>query len=118
MGKRLTESFKLQVKAMRRKLKKAKVEKQRPTFKNLDIAYERATDKEIKIVVTDVMNTQEKERITSAVSVDPTGSTFIIKSILCPFCNKTLELNQSWGAYICPKNEMHEKKVFEICRVI
>jgi hypothetical protein len=118
MGKRLTESFKLQVKAMRRKQKKAKVEKQRPTFKNLDISYDRANETDIKVVVSDVMNVQEKERITSAVSVDPTGSTFIIKGILCPFCNRKLDLNHSWGAYICPKNDAHEKKVFEICRVI
>jgi len=118
MGKRLTEAFKLQVIAMRKAQKKAKQEKQRPTFRNLDIPYDRCTSKDIRVTVTDIVNTEEKAKITSAVTVDQTGSTYIIKSIICPVCQKNVELNQKWNAYICPKNELHNKKVFEITNVV
>jgi len=116
MGKRLTESFKLQMIATRKKAKKAKVEKQRPTYKNLDIPYSKSSGEGVQVVVTDIMNIAEKERLTKAILVDATGTTFIIKSIECPFCHKEIPLSLKWQAYICPKCEQHEKKIFEISR--
>ena len=118
MGKRLTEAFKLQMIATRKKAKKAKQEKQRPTFKNLDIPYEKAESKDVKVAVTNILNVQEREAITTATLVDPTGSTFIIKSVQCPICHKDVPFNIRWNAYICPKNEVHAKKIFEITHAV
>jgi len=118
MGKRLTESFKLQMIATRKAAKKAKMEKQRPTFKNLKVGYDRATANDIQVVVTNALVVDEREQTTKAVLVDATGSTFIIKSIECPICHKEAPINPAWNGYICPKNDQHEKKVYEICRAL
>jgi len=118
MGKRLTESFKLQMIATRKKAKKAKQEKQRPTYKNLDISYDKSDGKDVKVAVTDIIDIASRETITSATLVDPTGTTFIIKSIECPICHKDAPFNLRWNAYICPKNEVHAKKIFEITHAV
>lgn len=119
MGRRkLRDIYKMQILSVKRKAKKDKVNAQVPTFKNLEIDYSRTNDKNINIVVTDILNATEKNYKTVVLATDKKGSTFIVKKIRCPICKATLVLNEHWQCFICQQNEQHPKKCFEIQRVL
>lgn len=117
MTKRLTESVKLIQKAYRRKMKKQRWEKTVPSFKNLGMTVKCAdfTD-EINLVVTNLLEIEEKAVYAKINGVSEFGSNYLISSIKCPFCHKPLIINRHWNCFICSGGE-HERKVFEILRV-
>jgi len=118
MGRKLTESFKLQAKATRRKVKADEQAKQIPNFKNLDIPYiYEKVPKEISLEVIDILAKTDKRYETHVNGIEPTGQTFMISSIICPICNREVFLNKHWNCYICDPAE-HDKAVFDIKKVV
>ena len=118
MARKLTESFKLQAKATRRKVKADEQAKQIPNFKNLDIPYEyEENPKEISVEVIDILAKTDKLTETQVNSIQPTGQTFMISSIICPICKRVTFLNKHWNCYICDPVE-HDKAIFDIKNVI
>ena len=112
MGRTLTESFKLQMKAVRHKRKKDAVEQHKPTFKNLGIGYKEK--KKVIVNVYDVLH--DDERGTSEVTETRSkGSDSVIKTIVCPKCGKQLEMNKHWEAYICECGD--KKRIWVISNV-
>lgn len=118
MGRRLTESFKLQMKGVRKKAKKDRQEKQVPTFKNLGLEYKQIEDKNIEIMVSDILSNTEKDLKSLVLRVVPMGSTYIVDCIRCPICNKPVDLDRRWEGFVCQKCETHEKKIYEILNVV
>ena len=118
MGRRkLRDIYKQQIISVKKKTKKEQLEKGKPTFKNLEIDYDRVNDKDINIVVSDVLSDIKKCYGSLVLSAKKTGSTFIVTSIRCPICNKPVELNQYWMCFICQCPE-HAKMNFEIIKVL
>ena len=118
MSKRLTESFRLQMQATRKKARKERQEKQLPTFKNLEIPYSKVNDKNITILVSNIMDMKEKNCKSLVLSVKAKGQTYIINSIRCPICQKPIPYNEKWNSFVCDKNEVHDKKIYEILQVL
>lgn len=118
MSKKLMESFKLQMKATRRKIKKDKQDKQLPTFKNLDIPYSQVNDKNIGILVSNIMDVKEKDYTTLVLGTQPKGQTHIISSIRCPVCQKPVPYDERWNSFICEKCDVHDKKIYEIVKIL
>ena len=118
MAKRLTESFKLQEKGVRRKLKKAIWDKAVPSFKNLEIDVEYKDDYErLLVTVTDILNLEERPMISRIKNICCYGSNYLITNIQCPLCGKNIAINRYWNCFICECTE-HEKKIFEIEKAI
>lgn len=115
--RKLRDMYKIQILSVKRKAKKDKQDKQIPNFKNLEIEHKRVDDKNINIVITDILNADEKDYKSLVLATKKSGSTFVITSIRCPLCNKPIELNKYWLTYICQNSE-HEKKNFEIKGVL
>ena len=119
MGRRkLRDIHKAQLISVRKKTKKEKLEKQKPTFKNLELDYDRVNDTNIELIITDIFDTNERDYRSLMLANHKTGSTFIITCIRCPLCNKPIELNKLWNSFICYGNKEHNKKCFEIKRAI
>lgn len=120
MGKRLTESFRLQQKANRRKEKADREALEVPTFKNLDISYDFADNcKNIMVEVVDLLSKTEKDvpMITNIQTNCAQGQTYLITSIICPICKKEILLNKHWNCFICNARE-HEKAIFNIINLV
>ena len=117
MAKRLTESFKLQEKGVRRKLKKEIWEKAIPSFKNLkiDIEYKEGYE-QLQLTITDILNIEERAMYSKIKNICCYGSNYLITNIQCPLCGKNIEINRHWNCFICECTE-HEKKIFEIKKV-
>ena len=116
---KLTESFKLQEKANRRKEKADAEAKQIPNFKNLNIPYYLSQDcKNISIIVIDILNNDKKAE-TKIDTVKKSGTNFIIEAIICPICGKTIQLNKHWNCFMCkPGDAVHKKAMFDIKKVV
>ena len=118
MGKRLSESTKLIERAYRKKMKKQKWQKTIPSFKNLNIdASEAFYFKQIQIVITNLLDVDEKARFSRIHEIKPAGATYIITSVVCPFCKKPAYINFYWNSFMC-FDEEHDKKIYEITRVV
>jgi len=99
-------------------MKKQKWEKTVPSFRNFEVEFEEAQYfEQLRIIVTNLLDTEETPRYSKIHSLRCTGSTFIMESILCPICQQPIFLNYHWNCFICNCGE-HEKKVYEICRVV
>lgn len=116
MGRRLTESFKFQIKAYHRQSKKTDWLKTLPTFRNFDINHDDAKGNPelVSLVVTDLLKVEEKPMKTVALGFKESGSMIMIDAIRCPCCGGTLTRNTHWNCYICANKPAHDKKVFEI----
>lgn len=109
----LREQFKIQILSVKRQAKKDRQEKGVPTFRNLEISYDRVNDNNIGLVVSDILEREEKQYKSLVLATDKTGATFIITKIKCPACGATLALDKKWMCFIC-SNPEHKKKSFEI----
>lgn len=118
MSRTLTEIFKIQIKSVRRKAKKDRQDKQLPTFKNLEIPYSKVNDKNIIIIVSNIMDIKEEDCKTLVLNVQPRGQTYIISSIRCPVCQKPIPYDERWNSFVCDKNDVHDKKIYEILKVV
>jgi len=99
-------------------MKKQRWQKTVPSFRNFEIDIEEAKYfEQIKIVVTNLLDAEEKPRFSKIHSLQEAGATFILSSIICPVCRKPISLNNHWNGFICNCKE-HEKKVYEICKVV
>lgn len=118
MGKRkLRDIYKIQILSVKRQNKKNKQLQQIPTFKNLEIDYNRINDNNIAIAIKNILG-EEKTYLSHILSIKKYGSDYKISSIKCPICNATLEINKNWFCFICQKCDKHEKQIFEVVRVI
>jgi len=99
-----------------------KVKKERwlqtvPSFRNLKIDFCYGKEcKRLRIIVTDLLDIEEKNKFSTIHNVSNQGGTYVITSIICPVCKKPVSLNIHWNSYICECKE-HERKIFEICKV-
>ena len=110
----LTEQFEIQTKNARKKVQKDFWFNQYPSFENLKIDYEHADYiSTLDLTITDILNTQEGNLKTHALSTKPSGSTFLIDTIECPICKSSVALNEHWPVYICDCTD-HPKKIYEI----
>lgn len=71
---------------------------------------------EFRITVMDLLGEEELKIFTKIHNVTPHGSNFLISSIVCPYCKRTVVINKHWNCFICTDKE-HGKKVFEILAV-
>ena len=119
MGRKLTESFKLQEKANRLREKADAEAKQIPNFKNLGIPYYMSENcKDISIIVIDILG-NDKSAETKINTVKQSGTNFVIETIICPLCNKPIHLNKYWNCFMCnPKDNQHKKVMFDIKKVV
>ena len=112
------ESVKLIEKAYRKKMKKQRWQKTLPSFKNFDIDIDEAQYfEQIRIIVTNLLDSDEKPRFSRIHSLQETGATFVFSSIICPICRKPINLNYHWNSFICNCKE-HDKKIYEISKVV
>ena len=110
----LTEQFEIQTKNARKKVQKDFWFKQYPSLKNLGIDYERINFiSSVELTITDLLNLQEGQLKTCALSTKPVGSSFFIDALQCPICKQTVPLNPLWPVYICNSGQ-HPKKIYEI----
>jgi len=115
MGK-LKDMFSSQIREYGRYEKKKKWEQTTPKFINHNITpldIETIGLSNFKVIVTDILDTEDKRHIFTKVSnVDRGG---LILSIKCPFCSNDIVLNKHWNAYMCSNG--HSKKIFEIVNI-
>ena len=99
-------------------MRKQRWQKTIPSFRNFKIDVEEARYfEQIRIVVTNLLDAEEKPRFSKLHGIQESGATYIMSSIICPVCRRPVYLNHHWNGFICNCNE-HEKKVYEICRVV
>jgi len=117
MAKRLTESFKLQMKGYRRKVKKEFWDKAVPTFKNFEIDFDyRNHIDDLQLHITDIVDVKAPIRKTKINTLSQYGATYLINSIICPVCGNIITINRHWNCYFC-ENDEHGRKIFEITKV-
>ena len=111
MTTRLTESIKNIERDYKKKIKRDAYLKLVPTFRNLDISVGQKK-KDVILFVTDILNVDEKIKVSEINSLQKKGSSKLITSIICPCCKKSIELNKHWNGYICYKGPKSKKREY------
>jgi len=119
LGSRLTEGAKLIEKSYRKKMRKQIWKKTVPSFRNFKIDVDEVIYfQQMKLVITNLLDIDEPPNYSKINTLNNTGATILITSIICPVCKKPIFLNEYWNSFICEQCEEHEKKIYEITRVV